>query len=134
MGCLLAEAGVALVCGGLSGVSEAACKGACEAGGLTIGFLPGEDASPANPYVRLALPTGMGEARNTLIVRSSPAAIAIGGAYGTLSEIAFALRMGKRVVGLNTWELRKDGEVDSGIILASTPEEAVSLALSADAP
>lgn len=128
---MLAEAGVALVCGGMSGVTEAACKGAFEAGGLTIGFLPGENASEANPYVRLALPTGMGETRNTLIVRSSPAAIAIGGAYGTLSEIAFALRMGKRVIGLDTWELRKGGEVDQGILLASTPEEAVRLALGA---
>src|SRR5436190_209326 len=129
VGRLLALRGVAVICGGLAGVTEAACKGAFEAGGMTVGLLPGIDASDANPYVRLPIPTGMGEARNVLVVRAGLAAIAIGGEYGTLSEIAFALKMGKRVVGLNTWELRRGGSVDSGILMASSAEEALGLAL-----
>jgi uncharacterized protein (TIGR00725 family) len=100
----LAEAGVVLVCGGLGGVMEAACRGAQAAGGTTVGLLP-SDRSDANPHLTIALATGLGEIRNTLIVRASDAVIAIAGEYGTLSEVAFALRTGRRVVGLGTWDL-----------------------------
>jgi uncharacterized protein (TIGR00725 family) len=100
---------------------------------VTIGILPGLDRAAANPYVDVAIPTGMGELRNGLVVRSADALIAIGGAYGTLSEIALALRAGKRVVGLRTWELRRDGLLDGGVVVASDAEEAVGLALGAGA-
>lgn len=122
VGELLARAGRALVCGGLGGVMEAACEGASAAGGLTIGYLPGLDPRDANPYVTLALPTGLGEGRNLLIVRAAEVLIAIGGEYGTLSEIAFALKAGKRVIGIRTWEI-------PGIEWAESPEEAVRLAV-----
>jgi uncharacterized protein (TIGR00725 family) len=84
---------------------EAACRGAKEAGGTTIGILPGIDRSAANPFVDIAIPTGLGEARNALVVRAADALIAVGGGYGTLSEIALALKAGKRVVGIGTWEI-----------------------------
>ncbi|MDW5593482.1 hypothetical protein VSS74_03985 [Conexibacter stalactiti] len=100
---------------------------------VTIGILPGLDRAAANPYVDVAIATGMGELRNGLIVRSADALIAIGGAYGTLSEIALALRAGKRVVGLRTWELGRDGFVDAGVFVASDAEEAVAVALAAAA-
>jgi len=129
VGKLLAEKGYGVVCGGLGGVMEHACRGAQEAGGMAIGILPGMDAGDANPYVRVAIPTGMGEMRNALVVRSAQAVIAIGGEYGTLSEIAFALKTGKRVVGIDTWELRKKDRIDQGIVKAATPEEAVELAI-----
>ena len=118
-----------LVCGGRGGVMAAACRGAKSAGGLTVGILPGGDAGEANPWVDVPIATGMGEARNTIVVRSAEAVIAIGGAYGTLSEIAFALRWGKRVVGLGTWELARGGAPDRGIIRAETPEEVVGMVL-----
>ena len=129
VGRLLAEAGAVLVCGGRGGVMAAACRGAKSAGGLTVGILPGVDAREANPWVDVPIVTGLGEARNTIVVRTAEAVIAIGGAYGTLSEIAFALKWGKRVVGLGTWELARGGVPDRGIIRAATPEEAVKLAL-----
>ena len=91
-----------LVCGGLGGVMEAACRGARERGGITLGILPGLDRAAANPHVSVALPTGLGEARNALVVRAADALIAVGGGYGTLSEIALALKAGKRVIGLGT--------------------------------
>ncbi len=94
----LARAGAVLVCGGLRGVMEAAAKGAVEAGGLTIGILPGTDARDANPYITLPLPTGMGEARNALVVRAADAVLALGGEWGTLSEVALARKMGIPVV------------------------------------
>jgi hypothetical protein len=125
----LARHGAILVCGGLGGAMEAACRGAKEAGGLTIGILPGSDRSAANPWVDVALPTGLGEARNTLIVRAADALIAVAGEFGTLSEIAFALKAGKRVVGLGTWELAKGGEPVDAFPRAATSAEAVRLAL-----
>jgi uncharacterized protein (TIGR00725 family) len=110
------------VCGGLGGVMEAACRGAKEGGGTTLGILPGSDRSAANPYVDLALATGLGEGRNLLIVRAADVLIAVGGGHGTLSEIALALRAGKRVIGLDTWEIE-------GVANAADPEAAVAAAL-----
>lgn len=130
VGKALASAGAIVVCGGLGGVMAAACRGAKSAGGLTVGFLPGTDQTEANDWVDVVLPTGMGEARNVLIVRSCQAVIAIGGEYGTLSEIAFALRAGTPVVGLDTWSLvRGDGRADSGIVRVRDPTTAASTAL-----
>jgi uncharacterized protein (TIGR00725 family) len=117
----LAERGATLVCGGLGGAMEAACRGAAEHGGLTIGILPGADRSAANEWVKVALPTGLGELRNGLVVRAADAVIAVGGAYGTLSEIALALRTGVPVIGVNTWEI-------DGIEHVGSPEEAVARA------
>jgi uncharacterized protein (TIGR00725 family) len=102
---------------------EAACRGAKEAGGLTVGILPGSDRSGANPFVDVVVPTGLGEARNALVVGAADAVIAIGGGYGTLSEIALALKAGKRVIGLGTWEIE-------GVVAAEGPEAAVATALS----
>jgi uncharacterized protein (TIGR00725 family) len=127
----LARRGWGVVCGGLGGVMEAACRGARRAGGLTVGILPGDEPGAANPYVDVVIPTGMGEMRNALVVRAGEAAIAVAGEYGTLSEIALALRMGKPVVGLHTWTLLKDGVPDAGIIPAESPEEAVEKVLRA---
>src|SRR5829696_1907469 len=101
----LAAGGAVVVCGGLGGVMEAACRGAKQAGGTTVGILPALDRRAANPFVDVALPTGLGEARNALVVRAADALVAVGGAYGTLSEIALALKGGKRVVGLRSWEI-----------------------------
>jgi uncharacterized protein (TIGR00725 family) len=117
----IAEAGAVLVCGGMGGVMEAACRGAKAAGGMTVGILPGPDRTGANRYVDVAIATGIGEARNLAIIRTADALIAVGGSYGTLSEIGFALKMGKRVVGLRTWEIK-------GIMLAAAADEAVRLA------
>jgi uncharacterized protein (TIGR00725 family) len=108
---------------------EAACRGARQAGGLTVGVLPGFSAAEANPYVTIPIVTGLGEARNVIIVRTAQAVVAVGGEFGTLSEIAFALKLGRPVVGLETWELAKGGQPDQAIVRASTPEEAVRLAL-----
>ncbi|MEA2219669.1 MAG: hypothetical protein QOJ35_2295, partial [Solirubrobacteraceae bacterium] len=118
----LAEAGAVLVCGGLGGVMEAACRGAKSAGGTTIGILPGTRRDEANPYVDIAIATALGELRNGLVVRAADALVAVGGEFGTLSEIALALKAGKPVVGLGTWEIR-------GVVVASDPVEAVALAL-----
>jgi uncharacterized protein (TIGR00725 family) len=96
---------VRLVCGGLGGVMEAACRGAKGAGGTTIGILPGSERAAANAFVDVAVPTGLGEARNALVVRAADAVIAVGGGYGTLSEIALALKAGKPVVGLGSWDI-----------------------------
>ena len=127
----LGRVGAVLVCGGLGGVMEAACRGAREAGGLTVGLLPGHDRSAANKWVAVALPSGMGELRNGLVVRAADALIAVGGAYGTLSEIALGLKLGRPVVGLDTWELARRGVGDTGIIRASSPGQAVARALAA---
>jgi uncharacterized protein (TIGR00725 family) len=105
VGAGLAAAGAVVVTGGLGGVMEAACRGAQEAGGTTVGILPGADRDDANPFVDIAIPTGMGEARNALVARAADALVAIGGGYGTLAEIALALKAGKRVVGIGTWEI-----------------------------
>lgn len=127
----LAEAGAILICGGMGGVMVAACRGARSAGGLTIGVLPGFNAADANPHVDIPIVTGMGEARNVIIVRTASAVIAVGGEFGTLSEIAFALKLGRPVIGLGTWELAREGSPVQAIIKAETPDEAVRLALSA---
>ncbi len=101
----LAEAGAVIVCGGLGGVMAAACRGAKAGGGLTVGLLPGTDRAAANPWVDVAIPTGLGELRNGLVVRTADALVAVGGEFGTLSEIALARKAGLAVVGLNTWRL-----------------------------
>ena len=126
----LARQGAILVCGGMGGVMAAACKGASSQGGLTIGILPGNSRQQANPHVQIPIVTGLGEARNVLVVKSAQAVIAISGRYGTLSEIAHALRSGIPVIGLNTWSLSKNSQSDNSIIPAQNPAEAVNKALS----
>ena len=118
----IAHCGCILVCGGLGGVMEAAAKGAKEAGGFTIGILPGFNPLDANPYIDVPIVTGLGEARNVIIVRTAKVLIAISGGYGTLSEIAFALKMNRPVIGLNTWPNFKD------IYYVKTPKEAIEKA------
>lgn len=125
----LAERGAAVVCGGLEGVMAAACRGAKSAGGLTIGILPGNSRADANPWVDIPIATGLGEARNIIIVRTAQAIIAVGGEYGTLSEIAFALKLGVPVVGLNTWQLAREGQIVPAFAAVQTPELAVERAL-----
>jgi len=129
VGCELARQGAILVCGGLGGVMEAASKGASLEGGVTIGILPGDNRQGANPYVQIPIVTGLGYARNLAVVKSAQAVIAIGGSYGTLSEISHALQSGIPVIGLNTWSLSRNGEPDNSIILAQSPTEAVNKAL-----
>ncbi|MBI3930642.1 MAG: TIGR00725 family protein [Chloroflexi bacterium] len=126
----LARQGATLVCGGLGGVMEAACRGASSEGGLTIGILPGDSARAANPYVQIPIVTGIGYARNISVVKSAQAVIAIGGSYGTLSEIAHARQSGIPVIGLATWALSRNGQSDNSIIPAETATEAVNKALS----
>jgi len=125
----VALGGAVLLCGGLGGVMEAACRGAKRGGGLTVGLLPDASRERANPFVDVAVATGMGEARNAMVVGGADAVIAVGGEYGTLSEIALGLRAGKPVVGLGTWELRRSGRLDEGIVRADSPEEAAEMAL-----
>ena len=112
---------------------EAACRGAKRGGGTTVGILPGSQRREANAFVDIALPTGLAEGRNALVVRAADAVIAVAGAYGTLSEIALALRAGTPVVGLHTWELSREGRPDRSIVRARTPQEAVERALAAAA-
>ena len=119
----LAATGAVVICGGLGGVMAAACRGAREAGGLTVGLLPGSDRADANPWVTVAIATGMGELRNALIVRAVDALVAVGGGFGTLSEIAFALRIGRPVVGVGTWD------IGSGVISIDDPAAASRKAL-----
>ena len=126
----LARRGAILVCGGLGGVMEAACKGASAEGGTTIGILPGDSPQQANPYVQIPIVTSMGYARNAIVVRSAQAVIAIDGSYGTLSEIGHALQDNIPVIGLNTWSLSRNGNVDDSIIVVQNPTEAVDKALS----
>lgn len=121
----IAQRGGVVICGGLGGVMEAACKGAAEAGGLTVGILPGSDPGEANPYVQIPIATGMGIGRNILIVRTAAALIAVDGRYGTLSEIAYALQLGKPVFGLNSWN-----DIP-GVVAVADPEEAVERAFQA---
>ena len=118
----LAEHGATVVCGGLGGVMAAACRGAAAAGGMTVGILPGSDRAAANHWVSVAIATGLGELRNGLIVRAADAVVAVGGAYGTLSELALALKTGVPIVGLHTWDIE-------GIEPAASPAEAVERAL-----
>ena len=127
----IALARAVLVCGGLGGVMEAACRGAQRKDGVTIGILPGTRQGDANPYVTYAIPTGLGHARNIIVARAAQAVIAIGGKYGTLSEIAFAKIEGTAVIGLQTWELWRDDLGDQAIQRAADPKEAVQLALKA---
>ena len=126
----LARRKAVLVCGGLGGVMEAACRGAVNASGLTVGILPGDDPTLANPYVRIPVATGLGQARNLAVVKSSHAVIAINGEYGTLSEIAFALSNKIPVIGLRTWQLSRNGEQDRSIIQAENALDAVEKAIS----
>jgi uncharacterized protein (TIGR00725 family) len=125
----LAEAGAVLVCGGMGGVMEAAAGGAMNAGGKTVGILPTSSRLEGNPYLTVAVATGMGEARNAIVVRTADVVIAIHGEFGTLSEIALALKMGRPVVGLGTWELMKAGEAVESIVRAKNAEDAVAKAL-----
>ncbi|MFC1904882.1 TIGR00725 family protein [Chloroflexota bacterium] len=125
----LAKSGAILICGGLGGVMEAACKGASSEGGVTIGILPGDNYQAANPYVQIPIVTGIGYARNVAVVKSARAVIAISGSYGTLSEISHALQSGIPVIGLNTWSLSRNGKPDKLIIPAENPTEAVNMAL-----
>ncbi len=118
----IAKRNAVLVCGGEGGVMEAACRGAKSEGGVTIGIIPGQSRSEANRYVDIPIVTGMGHARNIVVVRSSNAIIAVAGSYGTLSEIAFALNLGIPIIGLNTWEVSPE------IRIVSSPKEAVALA------
>jgi uncharacterized protein (TIGR00725 family) len=129
VGRALAEGGAVLVCGGLGGVMEAACQGAKSAGGLTIGILPGTDRNEANSYVDIPIVTGLRCARNVIITRTAQAVVAVGGSYGTLSEIAFSLSFGAPVVGLGTWKMQREGHAPAPIIYAATPEEAAAQAL-----
>jgi uncharacterized protein (TIGR00725 family) len=131
LGRRLAEAGAVLVSGGGRGVMEAACRGARAAGGTTVGLLPGLDRGEGNPHLSVALPTGLGQGRNLLLVRSSDALVAVGGGFGTLSEIALALRTGTPVVGLATWSLGLDGRPVSAFPVASDAEAAARLVLEA---
>jgi uncharacterized protein (TIGR00725 family) len=125
----LAQRGATVVCGGLGGVMEAVCRGAKSAEGRTIGILPGTSARDANAFVDVPIVTGLGEARNAMVVRSGRAVIAIGGEYGTLSEIAFALKFGIPVVGLATWQLAREGKIVPAIVEAKSAKEAVEAAL-----
>ncbi len=126
----LARRGAVLVCGGLGGVMEAACRGAAIEGGLTIGILPGDDPGAANPYVQLRIAAGVGQARNIAVVKSAQAVIAIGGEFGTLSEIAFALKAGIPVVGLNTWVMTEGDKHQDLIVRAKDAADAVEKAIS----
>lgn len=129
VGRLLAGAGATVVCGGHGGVMEAASRGAADEGGTVIGILPGSSRREGNPYLTVAIPTGMGEMRNALIVRAADAVIAIAGEFGTLSEIALALKIGVPVVGLGTWELSKGGREVGAFLQMPSPETAVLQAL-----
>ena len=127
----LASRGATVACGGLGGVMEAVCKGAKSADGTTIGILPGNDPGDANRWVDLPICTGLGYARNVIIVKTGRAVIAIGGAYGTLSEIGHALGDGIPVIGLGTWALARHGREDGAIIPADGPVDAVDKVLKA---
>jgi uncharacterized protein (TIGR00725 family) len=122
----ISRRGHILVCGGLTGVMDAAARGCRDGGGTSIGILPGPDRGGSSQWLSVSIPTDMGHARNVLVARAGDAVVAVGGGYGTLSEIAFALKMGKPVVGLGTWRLEKRGP--AGIEEAESPEEAVALA------
>jgi uncharacterized protein (TIGR00725 family) len=122
VGRLIARAGAVVVCGGLGGVMEAACRGAREEGGLTVGILPGGSPADANPWVDVPIATGLGYTRNALVVMNADTVVAVDGEYGTLSEIAYGKIHGKKVIGLGSWEVK-------GVEAAATPEEAVRRAL-----
>ena len=133
VGRLLAEREALVVCGGLGGVMEAACQGVADADGVSIGILPTDDTTEANFYVSVPIATGMGIARNFIIARTAEVMIAIGGSYGTLSEIAIALNLGKPVIALGTWKLERAGFVDSELFIeAKSAEDAVEKAFQFD--
>ena len=125
----LAVNNIIVACGGLGGVMEAACKGAKEKGGTTIGILPGSSSTEANSFVDIPIVTGIGFARNMVVVKTGQAVIAVGGSFGTLSEIGHALSADIPVIGLSTWDLSERGEGNRRIIHASSPKHAVELAL-----
>lgn len=126
----IAKAGAVLVCGGLKGVMEHAAKGAKSAGGTTIGILPGSKREEANPYIDYPIITGIGYARNKLVVKTGHVVIAVGGSHGTLSEIAFALGYEIPVVGIKTWQfIHHSGQMDKNIHYVNTPKEAAALAM-----
>ena len=129
VGRLLAERGMGVVCGGLSGVMEAVCKGAFEAGGLTVGLLPSYRAKDSNRYVRISIPTGLGWVRNSVVVRAGIAVIAIDGSYGTLNELALALAEEIPVVAIDSWNLEIGGKPDTAVHRAASPQEAVNMAI-----
>ena len=129
VGVLIARSGATLVCGGLDGVMEAACKGAKSAGGSTIGILPGLSKNEANQWIDIPICTGLGDARNIVVVRTGSAVIAIGGAYGTLSEIGHALSDGKPIFALNSWEITKSGIQNPLLTHCKNEKEAVEKAL-----
>lgn len=131
VGAELGRRGIILVCGGGLGVMEAVCRGAKSAGGTTVGILPSSDPDAGNPWVDVRIPTGLGQGRNVIIARSGRAVIAIGGRYGTLTEIAHALKGGIPVIGLRTWTLSKQGAIDPSIIVAEDAEDAVEKAVTA---
>ena len=127
----LGERGVTVCCGGGGGIMETACRGARSAGGHTIGILPGRDASqsPPNPWVEFPVFTGIGYARNSSVVLTGEAVIAVDGSYGTLSEIAFAMIHGVPLVGLDTWDFAYHGHDAEKIVRAANPQEAVEMAI-----
>ena len=125
----LARRGAVLVTGGLGGAMAAACRGAKAGGGMTIGILPSDDRADANPWVDVAVPTGLGEGRNALVVQAADAVVAVAGEFGTLSEIALALRLGRPVIGLGTWELARDGRPVEAIRAVASPSEAAETAV-----
>jgi len=126
VGAWVARAGAILVTGGGGGAMEAACRGAKGAGGTTLGLLPGSSRSEGNAFLDVAVPTGMGEMRNVLVVRAADGLVAVGGAFGTLSEIALALKLGKPIVGIGTWAASIDGEA-APMLIAKSAEQAVAL-------
>ena len=126
VGKLLADAGCVLVCGGLGGVMDAAARGSAAGGGVSIGILPGDDRVDASRHLTVAIASGFGEARNAIVARSADAVVAVGGEFGTLSEIALALKMGKPVVGVGTWELGRDDLAKDPIVRTETPDDAVT--------
>lgn len=129
VGVEIAKAKAILICGGLSGVMEEACRGAKSHGGMTIGILPGTEKNTANPYIDIPIITGLGEARNIIIVRSCQAIIAIEGSYGTLSEIAFSLKLNVPLIGLRTWRLQRQNHPIPPIKYVQTAKEAVDIAI-----
>ena len=121
VGLEIGKKGWIVVCGGLGGVMEAAARGCIDAGGMTVGILPGLEKESANPYIKIPIPTGLGEGRNLLVVRASDVLVSIAGEYGTLSEIALALKIKKPVIGLETWENIK------GVRYVANPREAIEV-------
>lgn len=128
-GRLIARAGAVLVSGGLGGVMEASCRGAQAEGGITVGILPDLDRTGGNAFLDYSICTGIGHARNLAVASSGDAVIAVGGEFGTLSEIGLARKAGRPVVLLRSWEISREGEAPEGVVTASSPEEAVRLAL-----